>query len=197
MSLPDLLSFVFFILGGGGAAIGIHLKLAEQWLKDKNDQVDNLVDAKRFAFMESLNESCKKRSEMEEENEEEFPLIGFGSLYESVGELTRLAEEFDAVNGCLFQLSRIVRDGAKYWLFAAITLCIGSFLVYIDEFLRTIWSFEILSIALIIAYPLFVITFLFAMFAVRTLIITLNKLNRLDEQSEELQRYERQWRKRT
>ena len=86
MQIAEAAAIFIAVIAGAASVIALYLKLAEQWLKDKNEQVTALVEHSYFSFVDSLDSACSARKKYKKKSRNDaLTTVEYETLMESVG----------------------------------------------------------------------------------------------------------------
>jgi len=193
MSLVELGATVVVSLAGSAVMAGMYLKLSEQWLSQKTDQVKTLADDRFFLFVENLNAACEARTRYKKKKD--ITTEDYNLLLDSITAVKGPLDEYEQLNGCLFRMSRRLRNGAMLWVGVFIIVGLLYITAYTVEATGFIVVLQETHLDIIISFGFALIAVVFALLALQPLFATLRELNSIDKRSESVERI-RTWEKR-
>lgn len=197
MSLADLAVNVIVFLAGSASMVGVYLKLSEQWLKNKDDQVKTLCDDRFFSLVESLGTVCEARRAYENKKDDEaITTEEYNELLNSVMDNIGPLDEYTQLNGCLFRMTRKLRNGAMFWILVFLIVVFNYLTAFYIETMNLQTIVQGIDVSILISLGFAYTAVIFGILALHPFLAILLELNSIDEKSESMERI-RTWKKRT
>jgi hypothetical protein len=196
MPILEAIATFMISLGANFAIAAYYSKLADQYLKDKNEKVDSVQDESFFSFVDSIQSIRKSKILKGKKKEAPLSTEEYQELMSLSRNLMDKTSEYNQWEGFLEDIACRLRNGAKYWVYSGVLSGMGSGLyVMFSAFSIPLFYNEIPTMYILEAIIAICVSVLIAI-NLRIFQLAQNDLNRLDFKSKNLTPM-RTWSKRT
>lgn len=181
--------FTTILAAGGGVAI--YIRMADQWFKDREDDLETLNEYLKSEFFDSISDACEARaSYVEEANNEEgsgvLPVYAYRDLSGHAKRIAEAGNNYLEWDGFKYRYRRRLRGSAMHLIYALFPVNIINFTYLGIEFNKgslLLFGLDFGSIIIVIALVLMMVFLSIPVYRLRD---ALKQLNRIDELSENM-----------
>lgn len=190
MPTVESLVMLFTTVVAAGAGVAIYVRMADQWFKDREDDLETLVEYKKSVFFDSISKACEVHASYVREADEEgtgvLPVYAYRNLSGLAKKIAEAGNEYLEWDGFKYRYRRKLRGSATYLIYALLPVNIINFTFLGIEFNGGPWLYYTFDFGLVTIIISLILMIVLLSIPVHRLLDALKQLNRIDELSENM-----------